>query len=164
MPDRPMLIIDGHLDLAFNALHHRRDLTQDVCVLREREDPKPPGPSHPDSLRDRKRPESTSRGTATVSLPADAPRLRRHRALDHHVPSANARRPPRRRHEDSRSGSLRRPIASSLLQSARARGPTALHPRHKRPRRGHCRLAKSRLNDSDWPDTEHGKRRSHLRS
>ena len=69
MPDHPTLIIDGHLDLAFNALHHRRDLTQDVHVLREREDPKPPGPSHPDSLRDRKRPESTSRGTATVSLP-----------------------------------------------------------------------------------------------
>ncbi|MDE2812232.1 MAG: membrane dipeptidase [Gemmatimonadota bacterium] len=69
MPEQPMLIIDGHLDLAFNALHHRRDLTQDVHVLREREDPKPPGPSHPDSLRDRKRPESTSRGTATVSLP-----------------------------------------------------------------------------------------------
>ena len=64
-----MLIIDGHLDLAFNALHHRRDLTQNVHVLREREDPKPVGPSHPDSLRDRKRPESTSRGTATVSLP-----------------------------------------------------------------------------------------------
>ena len=69
MPEQPMLIIDGHLDLAFNALHHRRDLTQDVRVLREREDPKPVGPSHPDSLRDRKRPESTSRGTATVSLP-----------------------------------------------------------------------------------------------
>ncbi len=69
MPDRPTLIIDGHLDLAFNALHHRRDLTQDVHVLREREDPKPPGPSHPDSLRDRKRSESTSRGIATVSLP-----------------------------------------------------------------------------------------------
>ena len=69
MPDRPTLIIDSHLDLAFNALHHRRDLTQDIHVLREREDPKPPSPSHPDSLRDRKRPESTSRGTATVSLP-----------------------------------------------------------------------------------------------
>ena len=64
-----MLIIDGHLDLAFNALHHRRDLTQDVHILREREDPKPPGPAHPDSLRDRKRPESSARGTATVSLP-----------------------------------------------------------------------------------------------
>ncbi len=69
MPEQSILIIDGHLDLAFNALHHRRDLTQDIRVLREREDPKPPGPSHPDSLRDRKRPESTSHGTATVSLP-----------------------------------------------------------------------------------------------
>ena len=69
MPAQPTLIIDGHLDMAFNALHHRRDLTQDIYTLREREDPKPPGPSHPDSLRDRKRPESPSRGTATVSLP-----------------------------------------------------------------------------------------------
>ena len=69
MPDQPILIIDGHLDMAFNALHHRRDLTQEVYTLRELEDPKPPGPSHPDSLRERKRPESPSRGTATVSLP-----------------------------------------------------------------------------------------------
>lgn len=68
MPTQPTLIIDGHLDMAFNALHHRRDLTQDIFVLREREDPKPPGPSHPDSLRERKRPESPSRGTVTVSL------------------------------------------------------------------------------------------------
>jgi membrane dipeptidase len=64
-----ILIIDGHLDMAFNALHHRRDLTQDVYALREREDPRPPGPSHPDSLRERKRPESPSRGTITVALP-----------------------------------------------------------------------------------------------
>jgi len=69
MPRQPVLIVDGHLDLAFNALHHRRDLTQDVLTLREREDPKPPGPSHPDSLRERKRPDSPSRGTVTVSLP-----------------------------------------------------------------------------------------------
>ena len=69
MPSQPILIIDGHLDMAFNALHHRRDLTQDILTLREREDPKPPGPSHPDSLRERKRPESPSRGTVTVSLP-----------------------------------------------------------------------------------------------
>ncbi|MEE3258182.1 MAG: hypothetical protein VX293_03140, partial [Candidatus Latescibacterota bacterium] len=69
MPRQPVLIVDGHLDLAFNALHHRRDLTQDVMTLRECEDPKPPGPSHPDSLRERKRPDSPSRGTVTVSLP-----------------------------------------------------------------------------------------------
>ena len=67
--DPPTLIVDGHLDLAYNALFHRRDLTQDIYTLREREDPKPPGPSHPDSLRDRKHHESPSRGTATVSLP-----------------------------------------------------------------------------------------------
>lgn len=69
MPTQPILIIDGHLDMAFNALHHRRDLTQDIHTLREREDPKPPGPSHPDSLRERQRPASPSRGTVTVSLP-----------------------------------------------------------------------------------------------
>ena len=38
MPDKPVLIIDGHLDMAFNALFYRRDLTQPVHVLRERED------------------------------------------------------------------------------------------------------------------------------
>ena len=69
MSRQPILIIDGHLDMAFNALHHRRDLTQDIQTLREWEDPKPPGPSHPDSLRRRKRTASPSRGTVTVSLP-----------------------------------------------------------------------------------------------
>ena len=44
MPDRPTLIIDGHLDLAFNALHHRRDLTQDIHILRERGGPQTPRP------------------------------------------------------------------------------------------------------------------------
>ena len=39
MPGEPLLIIDGHLDMAFNALYYRRDLTQPVQVLREREDP-----------------------------------------------------------------------------------------------------------------------------
>ena len=63
------LIIDGHLDLAYNALFHRRDLTQDVYTLREREDPRPPGPSHPDSLRQRRRGESPARGTPTVAFP-----------------------------------------------------------------------------------------------
>jgi membrane dipeptidase len=70
MPAKKMLIIDGHLDLAYNALFHRRDLTLDVYTLREREDPHPPGPSHPDSLRQRRRGESPARGTPTVSLPA----------------------------------------------------------------------------------------------
>lgn len=66
-----MLIVDGHLDLAYNALFHRRDLTQPVPVLREREDPlaghKPGGP-HPDALRKRPRADA-GRGTPTVSLP-----------------------------------------------------------------------------------------------
>ena len=35
----PILIIDGHLDMAFNALYKRRDLTQPVQVLRERDLP-----------------------------------------------------------------------------------------------------------------------------
>lgn len=69
MSTHPMLILDGHLDLAYNALFHRRDLTQDVYALREREDPRPPGPAHPDSLRERKRQESPAKGTATVALP-----------------------------------------------------------------------------------------------
>ena len=34
----PILIIDGHLDMAFNALFYRRDLTQPVALLRSRED------------------------------------------------------------------------------------------------------------------------------
>ena len=41
MPLEPTLIIDGHLDMAYNALFHRRDLTQSVQTLREREDPGP---------------------------------------------------------------------------------------------------------------------------
>ena len=65
------LIIDGHLDLAYNALYHRRDLTQPVQVLREREDPYRDGvaPSqvHPDALR--KQPRTDMPGVATVALP-----------------------------------------------------------------------------------------------
>jgi len=38
MAEKPVLIIDGHLDMAYNALFNRRDLTQPVMVLRERED------------------------------------------------------------------------------------------------------------------------------
>ena len=70
MPEQPPLIVDGHLDLAFNALFHRRDLTQSVQTLRDREDPAPPsGKAHPDSLRERRRPQSLGRGVATVALP-----------------------------------------------------------------------------------------------
>ncbi len=66
-----MLIIDGHLDMAFNATFHRRDLTLTVQELREREDPEPPrGPAHPDSLRERQGLEPLGKGVVTVTLPA----------------------------------------------------------------------------------------------
>jgi membrane dipeptidase len=65
-----MLIVDGHLDLAFNALYHRRDLSQSVQELRQREDPPLHRDSaHPDSLRQRRAPDRAGRGVATVSLP-----------------------------------------------------------------------------------------------
>ena len=65
-----MLIIDGHLDMAFNALFHRRDLARDVQTLREREDPiLPPDPNHPDSLRERRGPQARGLGVPTVALP-----------------------------------------------------------------------------------------------
>ena len=67
---QPLLIVDGHLDLAYNALFHRRDLTQPVQILREREDPGgSKSPAHPDSIRERRRPKSSGPGVATVSLP-----------------------------------------------------------------------------------------------
>ena len=37
MPDRPRLLIDGHLDLAMNALYLDRDLRKPVYVIREEE-------------------------------------------------------------------------------------------------------------------------------
>ena len=57
--NKPILIIDGHLDMAFNALYNRRDLTQPIQILREREDPveNPLGPFETDP------------GIVTVSLP-----------------------------------------------------------------------------------------------
>ncbi len=68
----PVLIVDGHLDLAFNALHHRRDLTQSVQTLREREDiyrdGVTPKPLHADALR--KKVRVGDEGIATVALPA----------------------------------------------------------------------------------------------
>ena len=70
MPTPPVFIVDGHLDMAFNALYHRRDLTQRVDELRRREDPPLNlDPGHPDSLRQRRAPEKAGRGTATVALP-----------------------------------------------------------------------------------------------
>ena len=53
------LIIDGHLDMGFNALFNQRDLTQSIQVLRERED----------SLKFKLGPYETDPGTVTVSLP-----------------------------------------------------------------------------------------------
>jgi len=70
MPNEPILIVDGHLDMAFNALYYRRDLTQPVYALRRREDSVPPRASvHKDSLERRTRPEPDRRYTVTVSLP-----------------------------------------------------------------------------------------------
>ncbi len=67
---RPLLIADGHLDLAANALLHRRDLTQPVQVLREREGGSAAQRSaHPDSLERREGPLEPHPGTPTVSLP-----------------------------------------------------------------------------------------------
>lgn len=69
MSDNPILIIDGHLDMAFNALFYRRDLTQPVHVLRDREDVVRAGVSeHPDSLERRVGPQA-KRFTPTVALP-----------------------------------------------------------------------------------------------
>ena len=69
MPDKPLLIIDGHLDMAFNALFYRRDLTEPVHVLREREDSVRSGVSaHPDSLERRQGPRG-KHYTPTVTLP-----------------------------------------------------------------------------------------------
>mgnify|MGYP006086100581 CR=1 FL=1 len=66
-----MLIIDGHLDMAYNALFHRRDLTRSIQELREREDPVRCNlSSHPDSLERRGgSPHTLYKGIATVSLP-----------------------------------------------------------------------------------------------
>ena len=66
-----MLIVDGHLDMAYNALYHRRDLTQPVHTIREREDPfAASGPRHPDALPTRPGPDTAEAGTCTVTLPA----------------------------------------------------------------------------------------------
>ena len=67
---KQILIIDGHLDMAFNALYKRRDLTLPVQVLREREDPIRTGISqHADSLERRSGPWVHKPATVTVSLP-----------------------------------------------------------------------------------------------
>ncbi len=69
MSGNPILIIDGHLDMAFNALFYRRDLTRPVRVLREREDSVRSGISqHADSLERRQGPQRVNY-TVTVSLP-----------------------------------------------------------------------------------------------
>ncbi len=65
------LIIDGHLDLAHNALFHRRDLTQSVDTLREREDGFLLGPTtDPEAVLVRHDPwADVGKGIATVSFP-----------------------------------------------------------------------------------------------
>ena len=69
MPEQPTLIIDGHLDLAFNALHHRRDLTQDIPRPARARRPQTPRPFASRLAARQKASRSSSRGTATVSLP-----------------------------------------------------------------------------------------------
>ena len=67
---KPLLIIDGHLDMAFNALYKRRDLTLPVQILREREDPIRRNVSqHQDSLERRSGPWTQKPATVAVSLP-----------------------------------------------------------------------------------------------
>ena len=70
MLGHPILIFDGHLDLAANALYNRRDLTRPVRVLREREGGLPLSRStHADSLERREGPLAKISGPPTVSLP-----------------------------------------------------------------------------------------------
>jgi membrane dipeptidase len=69
-PINPILIIDGHLDMAYNALFHRRDLTQSVRELRDREGGVRGSLSgHPDSLEKHRRTDIPNPGIATVTLP-----------------------------------------------------------------------------------------------
>jgi membrane dipeptidase len=66
-----LLIVDGHLDLATNALGLRRDLTQPVQVLRDRDGgARPARSTHKDALDRKVGPLLPSQGPATVSLPA----------------------------------------------------------------------------------------------
>jgi membrane dipeptidase len=71
MANTDLLIIDGHLDMAINALGLRRDLTQSVQVLRDREGgARPARSAHQDSLDRKVGPLLPLQGPATVSLPA----------------------------------------------------------------------------------------------
>jgi membrane dipeptidase len=71
MTNSGLLLIDGHLDLATNALDLRRDLTQPVQALREREGgARPARSTHKDSLDRKVGPLIPSQGPPTVSLPA----------------------------------------------------------------------------------------------
>ena len=67
----PMLIIDGHLDLAFNGLFNRRDQRQPAMVLRNREDIFLSGPSaDPEAVLIKENAWADKQhGMATVSLP-----------------------------------------------------------------------------------------------
>jgi membrane dipeptidase len=71
MTNSGLLLFDGHLDLAANALGLRRDLTQPVQVLRDREGgARPARSTHKDSLDRKVGPLIPSQGPGTVSLPA----------------------------------------------------------------------------------------------
>ena len=65
------LIIDGHLDLAFNGLFNRRDQRQPAMVLREREDVLLRGPSaDPEAVLVKENAwKAKEHGVPTVSLP-----------------------------------------------------------------------------------------------
>ena len=67
----PTLIADGHLDMAYNALFYRRDLTLPVRTLRQREDPPATATGgHKDSMRTSGAlADPHANGTCTVSLP-----------------------------------------------------------------------------------------------
>lgn len=69
MTNADLLIIDGHLDMAANALALRRDLTQPVQVLREREGGVRVRSAHKDALDRRRGPLIPEQGPVTVSLP-----------------------------------------------------------------------------------------------
>ena len=65
-----ILIIDGHLDMAVNALALRRDLTQPMGVHREREGgARRPPSGHKDSPERRKGPLIPEQGPVTVTIP-----------------------------------------------------------------------------------------------
>ena len=164
MSSQTTLILDGHLDLAYNALFHRRDLTQDINELREREDPRPPGPSHPDSLRERKRQESPAKGTATVSLPE----MRRgHVGIALSTIMSRVQMPTGTLDDGARTQLAAHALGQAHLhyyKAARARWPSSLYPLRRGPGRAFTRLVHPKSRNAAWSHPIHGERRSHTRS